>query len=76
MIHYANGCPAKPSDLDLIARAFGFTSAHHLNQVMAGEAPSGMESQRAFQNGRNYERAEHMRRQTQSALAEIDRAAS
>lgn len=39
---YADGTPAEPEELDMIARAFGFLSARHLCEVSTGAAPTAL----------------------------------
>ncbi|BAD56320.1 hypothetical protein [Nocardia farcinica] len=39
---YADGTPAEPEELDVIAQAFGFLSARHLCEVSAGAAPTAL----------------------------------
>ncbi|MBA4858030.1 hypothetical protein [Nocardia farcinica] len=47
-VRYADGSVASADELDMIARAFGFTSARHMDEVLAGRAPSGLESWTQF----------------------------
>lgn len=46
-IRFRDGTFAKQSDLDAIAKAFGFQSMTHLDDVLAGRAPSAMKDKQS-----------------------------
>lgn len=61
---WKDGKLASAVDLEYVARAFGFGTARHMDDVLAGRAPSGLQSQEAFRRSA----AERERRAAERAI--------